>query len=128
MTAKASEAVRALLEHLAILSQRPPSPEELQAAQTFLSDGFLLELETVGSVAQLTARLGVLGLPDDYFDKYRTAVRGLTLGQVATTAGKHYDKVPVIVVAGDAAAIEPSLSLLGPVSVVDPSALGGPRP
>lgn len=127
MTAKADEAVGALLDHLAALSQRPPSREELQGAQAFLGDGFMLELETVGSVAELTARLGVLGLPDDYYDTYRAALRELTLGQVATVAGKHFDKVPVIVVAGDAAAIGPSLSGLGPITVLDPSGLGQPR-
>lgn len=130
MTAKADEAVRALLEHLAIISQRPPGAEELQAAKTFLSDGFMLELETVGSVAELTTLLEVLRLPDDYYDEYRAAVRELTTGAVTTTAGKHYDRLPVIVVAGDAAAIGASLSALGTVTVLDPErafAVAAPR-
>lgn len=119
-TPKTAEAVTALLENLDAIAARPPSQAELESATRFLSDSFLFRLETLGSVADLTSQLYVLGLPNDYYDTYRSAVRGLQLSQVSAAAARYYAHKPVIVVAGDAASLGPSLAKFGPVAVVDP--------
>jgi len=119
-TAKTTEAVRALLENLDAIGDRAPTEPEFERARTFLADSFLFRLETVGSVAELTANLRVLGLPDDYYDEYRKAIRTLELGTVASIAGKQFDRTPVVVVAGDAATLGPELAEFGPVAVLDP--------
>lgn len=120
-TAKAAEAVRALLENLELIRrQQPPNETEVSRARNFLSDSFLFRLETVGSVADLNAQLNVLGLPDDYYDEFRKAVREVDVSKAATAAGKHFDHTPVIVVAGDGDRLGPELAAFGPVAVVDP--------
>lgn len=119
-TEAVTEAVRALLDHMAAIARHPPSPEEVNDAKAFLADGFLLHLDTVGSVADLAVALEVFGLPDDYYDHYRASVRSLDVGDVATTAGKYYDKVPVVVVAGDARSLRVPLATIAPVTVLDP--------
>lgn len=119
-TAKAPEAVQALLENLARLADSAPTQAEVERARTYLSDSFLFRLETVGSVADLTAQLDVLGLPDDYYDEYRKAVRSIEVPAVAVTSGKHFSRTPVIVVAGDGAQLGEPLAAFGPVAVLDP--------
>lgn len=119
-TAKASDAVAALLENLQAIAERPAQPAEVESATRFLIDSFVFRLETVGSVADLTSKLYVLGLQDDYYDEYRKAVRGLELTHVSTVATRYYQKTPVIVVAGDAATLGPELAKFGPVAVLDP--------
>jgi predicted Zn-dependent peptidase len=119
-TAKAAEAVRALLENLDTIADHAPSEAEVERARTYLAESFLFRLETVGSVADLNAQLDVLGLPDDYYDEYRRAVRAAEVAKVAVTAGKYYDGTPVIVVAGDATTLGPELAAFGPVAVLDP--------
>lgn len=119
-TPKAGEAVRALLENLSTIADKAPSQAEVERATRFLSDSFVFRLETVGSVAELTAQLDVLGLPDDYYDEYRKAVRAMDVSKVGVTAGKYYDRTPIIVVAGDGATLGPVLAKFGPVAVLDP--------
>lgn len=120
-TAKTTEAVQALLDNLkAIGADRAPSADELERGVRYLVDGFIFKLETVGSVADLTSQLYVLGLGDDYYDEYRRSLRDLTQPRVAAAAGRHYQKTPVIVVAGDAATLGAPLAKFGPVAVLDP--------
>ena len=103
------------------MSAIPPSDSEVQVASRFLSDSFLFRTETVGAVASLTTRLLVLGLPDDYYDTYRKAVRGLTPQQIHAAAQRYYRSgSEVVVVAGDAEAIAKPLTRFGRVTIVDP--------
>jgi len=118
-TPKATEAVRALLEHLDEIGSKAPTRAELDSATRFLADSFVFRLETVGSVADLTASLWVNGLPDDYYDDYRKALRELDVAAVSG-ATSHYRSTPVIAVAGDAAVLGPELAEFGPVVVLDP--------
>lgn len=119
-TEKTEEAVAALLENLQAIAAQAPSETELEMARRFLADSFVFKLETVGSVAELVAGLYVLGLPDDHYDQYRSAVRALDAEQVAAIAGRRYTGHPVIVVAGDGKALGPKLARFGPVTVLDP--------
>lgn len=119
-TAKAPDTVAALLENLQAIGEQSPRQEELDSAQRFLVDGFVFRLETVGSVADLVSQLYVLGLDDDYYDEYRSAIRALTLPAVSAVATRYYQKTPVIVVAGDGATLGPALAKFGPVAVLDP--------
>jgi predicted Zn-dependent peptidase len=119
-TPKATEAVRALLEHLDQIGSTAPTQAELDGAVNYLADSFVFRLETVGSVADLVSQLYVFDLPDDYYDDYRSALRGLALQTVSAAAQRRYRATPVIVVAGDAAVLGPQLAEFGPVAVLDP--------
>jgi len=120
-TAKTGLAMQALLENLDKISSAPPTDAEVGMASRYLSDSFLFRTETLGAVADLTVKLAVLGLPDDYFDTYRAAIRNLDNATVYETAQKYFKiKNPVLVVAGDAARIAKPLSHFAKVVVIDP--------
>jgi len=120
-TAKTGLAMQALLENLDKISSAPPTDAEVAMASRYLSDSFLFRTETLGAVADLTVKLAVLGLADDYFDTYRAAVRKLDGATVYGTAQKYFKiKNPTLVVAGDAAVIAKPLSHFAKVVIIDP--------
>lgn len=120
-TAKAGLTLQALLAHFdGIGTKLPPTDDETAIATRFLSDTFLVRVDTVASIAGLTADLGIFGLPNDYYDTYRAAVRSVTKDTALELATRYFQpgKV-VVVVAGDAARLAKPLSHFGPVSIVD---------
>ncbi len=120
-TAKTGFAVQALLDNLDKIATAPPTDAEVGMASRYLSDSFLFRTETLGAVADLTVKLAVLGLPDDYFDEYRRAVRKLDNASVYEAAQHWFSmKNPVIVVAGDAVRIAKPLSHFAKVTIIDP--------
>jgi len=120
-TAKTGLAMQALLENLDKISSAPPTDAEVGMASRSLSDSFLFRTETLGAVADLTAKLAILGLPDDYFDSYRAALRKLDNPKVYEAAQKYFKiKNPVLVVAGDAERIAKPLSHFAKVVIIDP--------
>jgi zinc protease len=120
-TNKAPQAVQALLDNLQRMSQSPPTPAEIEMASRYLSDSFLFKTETVGALADMTAKLSVLSLPDSYYDDYRKAVRSIDGPTAVANAGKFFstDRV-VIVVAGDAEKLTQRLTHFSKVIVIDP--------
>jgi zinc protease len=120
-TNKAPQAVQALLDNLQRMGQNPPSPAEIETASRYLSDSFLFKTETAGALAEMTAKLSVLSLPDDYYDEYRRAVRTIDGATAVAKAGKFFsgDHV-VIVVAGDAEKLSQRLTHFAKVIIVDP--------
>jgi zinc protease len=120
-TNKAPQTVQALLENLERMGKSPPSEAEIETASRYLSDSFLFKTETAGALADMTAKLSVLGLPDSYYDDYRKAVRTLDGDKAVARAGKFFttDKV-VVVVAGDAEKLAQRLTHFSKVIVVDP--------
>ena len=120
-TAKTGLALQALLENLDKIASAPPTDAEVGMASRYLSDSFLFRTETLGAVADLTVKLAILGLPDDYFDTYRSDVRKLDNATVYDAAQKYFKiKNPVMVVAGDAARIAKPLSHFAKVVIIDP--------
>jgi zinc protease len=120
-TAKTDLALQALLEQAKRLTTTPPSKAEVAMATRNLSDSFLFRTETLDAVATLTAKLVLLGLPMDYFDQYRKALRQLDASTVSAETYAAVDlSQPVIVVVGDASRVADSLSHFARVLVVDP--------
>jgi len=120
-TNKAPQAVQALLDNLQRMGQSPPTPAEIEMASRYLADSFLFKTETVGALADMTAKLSVLSLPDSYYDDYRKAVRSTDGPTAVAKAGKFFstDHV-VIVVAGDAEKLAQRLTHFSKVIIVDP--------
>jgi zinc protease len=120
-TAKTELAMQALLDNLNQIASVPPSAAEVGSASRYLSNSFLFRTETIGAIAGLTAKLAVLGLPDDYYDGYRHALQKLDAESVFSAAHTSFKfDSPVIVVAGDASRIAEPLSHFAEVRVVDP--------
>jgi predicted Zn-dependent peptidase len=121
-TDKAPQTVQALLENLQRMGQQPPTPAEIETATRYLSDSFLFKTETVGALADMTAKLSVLSLPDDYYDEYRKAVRNIDGPSAEAKAGKFFSTDHlVVVVAGDAEKLAQRLTHFSKVIVVDPN-------
>lgn len=120
-TAKAPQTVQALLENLERLGKAPPTPAEIETASRYLSDSFLFKTETTGALADMTAKLSVLSLPDSYYDDYRKAVRTIDAEKAMAGAGKFFSTDhTVIVVAGDAEKLSQRLTHFAKVIIVDP--------
>jgi zinc protease len=120
-TAKAGLALGALLEHFNAMGKQPSTDEELGIATRYLSDVFLLSVDTVGSVGSLVAALSVLNLPAGYYDEYRKEVRSVDQDGVRAVASRYFvGGKAVAVVAGDAKRLDKPLSRFAPVVIVDP--------
>ena len=86
-----------------------------------LSDALLFQNERLGALADVAARLSLLGLPDHYFRTFQRDLERLAPASVFDVARRYYGvEHPVIVVAGDAAVIGEQLRPFGNVEVVDP--------
>jgi zinc protease len=119
-TAKAGLTVQALLEHFDALSKGPPTDEELDVATRFLSDVFLVGVDTVSTIATMSADLAVYGLPNEYYDSYRAAVRDVKAPAVLGFSSRYFKpQKALIVVSGDAARLGKPLSHFGAVRVID---------
>lgn len=117
-----AEAMNAFFENLGMITSAEPSPQELQNAQRYLSDSFPLQIDTPGKISGLVADLRIFGLPDDYWESYRTNIRAVTTAEALAAAQAHIRPPEMlVVVVGDAAQIAADLRAFGPVVVVDES-------
>jgi zinc protease len=114
-------AMEAFMEHLERIVSEAAPEAELRDAERFLSDSFPLQIDTAGRIANLVVDLRLFGLPDNYWDSYRSQIRNVTAEQALAAARSHItpDKALVVVV-GDASAIAQPLRRWGPVRVVSP--------
>jgi len=104
-------ALRALLDELADLRDRPASAEELRGAR----DGLVLSLPsdfaTAGAIASRLAEAVVHGLPDDHWARHAEAVGKVSAADVQRVAGRLLDASHLTaVLVGDPAAVEPQLA------------------
>jgi zinc protease len=113
-------AMDAFMEHLVRITTEAPSADEVRDATQYLSDSFPLSIDTIGRVAWMVGYLRIFGLPDDYWDGYRSAIRSVTPEQALAAARAHIDpEHALIVVVGDATTVAPLMRRWGPVRVVD---------
>ncbi|MGI9078001.1 MAG: M16 family metallopeptidase [Gemmatimonadaceae bacterium] len=117
-----SEAVREILLEMDRIRSEGIGSDELSLATSYLAGVFPIRYETTAAIAQALSALVVYGLADDYFDAYRSAVRGVTIADVLTAASRHLHPESLqLLVLGDPAVVrEPVERLgLGPVGVYD---------
>lgn len=109
-----ASAVREIIRELEGMVGEGPTDEEVAAARDYAAGIFGLQLETAAQVAARVAQLVIYRLPDDYYDGYRDAVRGVTTDAAAEAARRHIrpDEAQVVLV-GDAAEIGPPVEALG---------------
>jgi zinc protease len=121
-TAATDAAVREILTEVDRMCVEEIRPEELSLATSYLDGVFPIRYETTDAIAAALANLVIYGLPDDYFDRYREHVRGVTAAEVlaAARAHLHPDRMQVVVV-GDPSDVRTPLEALalGGVSVYD---------
>ncbi len=118
-------ALREALAELAdIRGPRPVTADELALAKSSVSLGYPRGFETVQQIARSVAQLALHDLPDTYFEEFVPRLEAVTLQDVTTAAERYLDPAGMaVVVAGDVAAIGPSIGELGlgaPVPVTPP--------
>lgn len=113
------EAMKEFLAEMHRFGAEPIPDVEMGYAKGYLSGLFPTQVETPANVASMVVQQELFGLPEDYWDTYRSRV--LTVGeQEARGLASYLDPERVLVtVVGDATAIEEPLKSFGPVTVVD---------
>jgi zinc protease len=97
-----------------ICGARPISAKERDEAVGGLLLGFPGNFERGGAVAAELATIPLYGRPDDWFGKWPSEVKAVTLGAANGIAKEYCDPARyVIVIAGDRKVVEPTLGGLG---------------
>lgn len=121
-----AHAVEEILGELRGVREAEVTARELRDASDYLAGVFPLGVETTTGVGSRLVSIATYDLPDDYYDRYRERVLGVTAAEILDVARRRiHPERAAIVVTGDAAKIRAPLEALGvgPVEVVDPAAL-----
>ena len=104
-----------------IRNVRPVTQEEFDDAVNGILRGLPNQFETHGQVLNQLTRLVAFDLPDDYFTNYADEVSRLTVEDIHRVAETYIKSGALkIVVAGDAATVEPAMRELGlPIARID---------
>src|SRR5690606_16519664 len=117
-TGATAEAVGIVLREMERIRAEPVRPAELERAKNYLALGLPRRFETPGAVRRLVREQELYGLGDAYYGEYVERVRAVTVDAVRAAARQHLGPARAsVVVAGDRAAVTPSLEALdvGPV-------------
>jgi zinc protease len=119
-TAGTAEAIGAMMAQLEQLVSQPTPQSELDDAKRFLADTFPLTIDTAQKITELVADLYIFGLPEGYWDSYRSKVISITPSDAYHAAQRYIRPNEALIVAvGRAAEIKAALAKYGPVTVVD---------
>jgi predicted Zn-dependent peptidase len=115
-----ARAMEAFFEHLVAISSEAASEEETVLARQYLSNSFPLSIDTSGKIASMVAGLRGYGLPDTYWETFRTRIRAVTAAEALTAARAHIrPEQMVVVLVGEAAQIAEPMRAYGPVTVTN---------
>lgn len=115
-----AEALAAFFEHLDRIVREAPPQSELEEARAFLIDSFPLSIETPADLADRLVELRLYGLPDTYWDSYRSRIAQVTPAQSLEAARRYiHPEHAAVVIVGSASAFEEAARRFGPVRVVD---------
>ncbi|HEX4865515.1 MAG TPA: insulinase family protein, partial [Acidimicrobiales bacterium] len=118
-----------MLEEISKVHDSGVTKEELGPARDYLIGVLPLRFETPEAISGAISNLVVHGLPDDYFDTYRTSMETVTVDDIAEAAHNRLrpDQMATVVV-GDAEELEEPLRQggFGPVTVVHDPPPGPP--
>jgi predicted Zn-dependent peptidase len=116
-----ADSIREMLGQLERIRQGAPELAELREVRDFLVGVFPLRFETTGGVAMAMEPLAVYGLPDDYWQTYRTHLEAVGPDDVLAAASDliHPDQL-LILLSGDASRVRDEVADggFGPVEVV----------
>jgi zinc protease len=105
------------------------SPDELSLATSYLDGVFPIRFETTASIAAALSVLVLHGLPEDYYDRYRSHVRAITREQILDAAQRHlHPEMLQMVVVGDPGVIRDPLAAMNFGTVILYDTLGQPSP
>lgn len=115
-------AISETLKEIDRMRQEPISEEELSLATDYLEGVFPIRYETTGAIAAALANMITFGLPEDYYDTYRSRISAVTTSDVLSAAKAHVKPSEIqVVVVGSATILQPQIEALeiGPVCILD---------
>jgi len=113
------DTLKLILSEVDRMEATPPEPTEAEVAKSYLVGSFAGNRETPGQVVGDLWLIEYAGLPKDYLSRFLTGVKETTVEGLHTVAGKLIDKDKlVIVVVGEASAVQADLEKIAPVTVI----------
>jgi zinc protease len=108
-----ADSIREVMTEIDRVRGEPVTPDELSLAISYLDGVFPIRYETTAAVAGALGNQAIYGLPDDYFDSYRSRIRAVTVESVLSAAQRHLhpDRMQAVVV-GNAELIREPLEQL----------------
>ena len=117
-------AISETLKEIDSMREREIGHDELTLATSYLEGVFPIRYETTSAIAGALANLVTFGLPENYFDTYRSNVAAVTTRQVLDAAKEHVhpDQLQIVVVGNPDLIRDPIESLgFGPLTVREAS-------
>lgn len=117
------EAIAETLKEIDRMRSEEIAPDELTLATSYLDGVFPIRYETTAAIASALAILVTFGLPEDYYDTYRSRITGVTAAGVLGAARKHVMPQQLqITVVGNPEIVKAPIEKLeiGPLSVHEP--------
>ncbi len=113
-------ATQAVLEEIGRLKTEPPTAAEMKRAKDDLLNSFIFNYDTPEKTLNEQVTLAFYDYPPDFLEKYKDGIEKVTEADVSRVANKYIDisKLAILVV-GNKAEIQPSLSILGKVTDLD---------
>jgi zinc protease len=125
-TEATAHSVSEMLREIRGMQAAPPSDAEVGDARSYLAGVLPLTVETTAGVAARLATIATYGLPDGYWDDYRSGLLAVTPADALAVAQRRLTaERAVVAVTADAELVREGLQALGegPVEVVDPAAV-----
>jgi zinc protease len=108
------ESVSEMLAELRRMRTGDIEDRELDETKSYLMGVFPATVQTASDIAGRLVDMELYGLPEDYFDRYREAIAGVTRDEIVRVANKYLDPERVlIVIVGNAGQIREPLGTLG---------------
>jgi zinc protease len=117
-TEKTARGFEEVLAEIRSMTERPPDEEELALARSALKLSLPREFETTSLVASKEAERIAYGLPEDWWERFPSAVTAVGRDDVVAVAERYLEPARLRLLAvADAAATQAGLAGLGPVEV-----------
>ena len=124
-------ATKAMLDEIALLKTKPPTPEELRSAKDQVLNSFIFNYDSREKTLNEQVSLAFYGYPPDFLDRFKDAIEKVTAEDVTRVATKYIDVSKLaIVVVGNQSEFGTPLAKLGPVTTLDiaiPPPPGAPK-